>query len=521
MSKLKEIFTDSRVIFLVAVIIIAIFAINPRPYAKGVVIQSIDKNLTSQFQELNVDNERILKINSQPVEDIDDYYDILSEVPPGSQVMIETNKRIYTVNAGQNPMNLGLTVKNVPKSNIQLGLDLQGGTRVILKPEREVSSQELETIQASLKQRLNVYGLRDMVVRSASDLSGNQFVIVEIAGANEQEVRELLSQQGKFEAKIGNKTVFRGGDDITYVCMGDPQCSGIDQRAGCSQLQGGGSICRFMFTISLSPAAAARQANITKDLEVVTRDAGQYLDQPLDLYLDDELVDQLNIAADLKGKATTQIAISGSGQGASQQAAIENSLDNMKRLQTILVTGSLPVKMEMVSTDSISPTLGHEFAQNALLMGVVSILVVAGIVLYKYRKWVVAIPILIITWLEIFFIFGAAALFGGLLGWQIDVPSIAGIIISIGTGVNDQIVITDETLRGDTEETYSWKKKLKKAFYIVFGAYFTTIASMFPLLFAGAELLKGFAITSIIGLTIGVFITRPAFARIIRVLVKE
>ena len=52
-------------------------------------------------------------------------------------------------------------------------------------------------------------------------------------------------------------------------------------------------------------------------------------------------------------------------------------------------------------------------------------------------------------------------------------------------------------------------------------AFAATVAAMIPLLFAGAGLLKGFAITTIVGVTIGVFITRPAFAAMIEVLFEE
>ena len=62
---------------------------------------------------------------------------------------------------------------------------------------------------------------------------------------------------------------------------------------------------------------------------------------------------------------------------------------------------------------------------------------------------------------------------------------------------------------------------MKNAFFIIFAAYFAGVASMIPLMFAVAGLLKGFALTSIIGITIGVFITRPAFAAVAEQLHKE
>ena len=53
-----------------------------------------------------------------------------------------------------------------------------------------------------------MYGLSDIIVRSASDLAGEDYILIEIAGVSEEEIRELLARQGKFEAKIGNETVF-------------------------------------------------------------------------------------------------------------------------------------------------------------------------------------------------------------------------------------------------------------------------------------------------------------------------
>ena len=73
---------------------------------------------------------------------------------------------------------------------------------------------------------------------------------------------------------------------------------------------------------------------------------------------------------------------------------------------------------------------------------------------------------------------------------------------------------------GKTEETGDWKRNIKKAFFIIMAAYATTVVAMVPLLFAGAGLLKGFALTTIIGVSIGVFVTRPAYAATIRELLR-
>ena len=155
-----------------------------------------------------------------------------------------------------------------------------------------------------------------------------------------------------------------------------------------------------MFSISLSPEAARRQADITKDMKVVTEKDGNYLSEQLKLYLDDQEVDRLNVAADLKGRAVTEIAISGSGVGTTEQTAMFDALKNMKRLQTILITGSLPVKLTVVKIDNVSPFLGVQFLKNAVYMGLLATIAVALVIyireLYlgiRTYELVVAVPI--------------------------------------------------------------------------------------------------------------------------------
>jgi preprotein translocase subunit SecD len=391
---------------------------------------------------------------------------------------------------------------------------LEGGTRVLLKPLEEVSAEDMDIIISNLGERLNVYGLSDVIVRKASDLSGQEFIVVEMAGLTKEEVTSLVSQQGKFEAKIGNETVFVGGkNDITYVCR-SADCSGIDPRQGCRQFADGYN-CRFSFSIGLSPAAAERQAELTRNLAIVSEEGQHYLEKDIDLYLDDVAVDSLKIGAELRGRATTDIQISGSGTGRTQQEAMSDALKNMKRLQTILITGSLPVTLGIVKVDTLSPLLGKAFLDNALLVGMLALFAVATIIFLRYRRWIITLPIIVTLLSEVVLILGFAAL----VGWNLDLASLAGIIIVVGTGVDHLIIITDEVLRG--EVVYDWKKRIKNAMAIIMAAYFTTVVGMIPLWFAGAGLLKGFAFTTIAGISFGVLIVRPAYAAMIETLLKE
>lgn len=578
MSKAKKLFTNWRIIILIIFLVFALISIRPNPWNEGVAIRSVMKNSSAALAGIEspkpglspMSHEVIVAMNNKPINTIADYYAFVSELDINRTVTIKTNKKSYTlmtkgeylieelneteekiveetikVNETKNNetivvdkiinktitvpktkkiltgmQDIGLSIMQAPTTNIRKGLDLQGGTRVLLQPAEPIDDDMMSVIMDNLKQRLNVYGLTDVIVKEVRDKpallgEGNRYILVEIAGATEEEVKDLLAKQGKFEAKISETTVFRGGEDITYVCR-TAECSGIDPNRGCGKIEGG-MACNFMFSISLTPKAAQKQADATRDLAVEKREQGEYLSEPLQLFLDDKKVDQLNIAADLQGRAVTEIAISGSGAGASEQEAIVNALNEMKRLQTILITGSLPVKLNIVKTDNISPMLGVQFLKNAIFVGIIAILAVAAIIAIRYRYLKVAATMIIISVSEIFMLLGFAAL----VGWNMDLASIAGIIIAVGTGVDDQVVITDETLRKEAGHFGGWKQRLKRAFFIIMAAYVTTTVAMVPLIFAGAGLLKGFALTTIAGITIGVFITRPAFASIIQILVGE
>ena len=505
----------------------AVLAIQPHFWGNpGVSIRSVQHN--SSAANAGIDNpsakltplakEKIVALNGEKVDLPSDYYRLLAELPENKTVTLTTSKNTYSLLPAKNyqgEIDIGLKVSETAVSNLRKGLDLEGGTRVLLKPSEEISSQDFDSTIASLKERLNVYGLSDVTVRAASDLSGKDFILVEIAGVTEEEVKELLAKQGKFEAKIANQTVFFGGKkDITYVCR-SAECSGINPRQPCGQLSGGGYSCGFFFSISLSPEAAQRHASITAPLTVETEGSNQYLSQDLLLFLDDVEVDRLKIGAELKGRATTDIQISGSGAGRSRQEAMDNALQNMKKLQTVIITGSLPTKLEVVKFDTISPSLGREFLSNVILVGVLAITAVIVVIFLRYHRAKILIPMALTLISEIILILGFAAF----VGWNLDLASIAGIIVAAGTGVDHLVIITDETTKG--EVITDWKQRIKNAMAIVIGAYLTTLSGMLPLLWAGAGLLKGFALTTIAGLSFGVLIARPAYAAIVEELLKE
>ncbi|MDP3734230.1 MAG: hypothetical protein Q8R37_03295 [Nanoarchaeota archaeon] len=520
----KKLLLNWRVMLLLLFLLFSVIAIKPQIFGHdGVIIRHVSQN--SSAADAGLENpspttmssarEKILSLNRQEITSLQDYYSVVSAVEGNTTLRVETDRNTYTLLTtadSQGVVDLGLKVSDIPFTNLRKGLDLEGGIRVLLKPATEITADELEITIASLTERLNVFGLSDIVVRSASDLSGGKFILIEIAGVNEEEVKNLLARQGKFEAKIGNNTVFFGGkEDITYVCR-SAECSGIDPQRGCGRLADGSYACSFFFSITLSPEAAQRQAKATEKLTIVE---GSYLSEDLTLFLDDAEVDRLRIVSSLKGQAATSVQITGSGAGRTEAEAVTNSLSEMKRLQTIIITGSLPVKLDIVKFDTISPSLGKEFLNNIFIVGILALAAVIVVIFVRYRQLKVILPMVFCLLSELIMLLGFAAF----VGWNLDLAAIAGIIISIGTGVDHFIIITDETVKGAAET--DWKKRIKNAMFVVMGAYLTTIAGMLPLLWAGAGLLKGFALTTIAGVTFGVFVARPAYAVIIEHLLNH
>jgi len=519
--KFKAIFRSWKVWFLIVCLFLSVLAISPNFNTEGVSLNSIDDGSIASMAGMKNPNskegitsrERILEIDSKKIKNLQDYTSAVKSIPKGT-FRVKTDKAEYVLlNNASNE--LGITVSEVPSSNLRKGLDLQGGTRVMLKPEQKATEQEIKDVIDVMHSRLNVYGLSDLSIKPVSDLEGNNYVLVEIAGATPEEVRELVAKQGVFEAKIAEDVVFEGGKrDITFVCRESGTCSGISK---CGQTPDKNYGCRFEFQISLSPDAAKKHAEITKDLEINrTQSGSQILSKTLDFYLDGKLVDQLSISAELKGKEAKDILITGPGVGETQDEAIQDAINNQNKLQTILITGSLPTKMEIVKLDTVSPNLGEEFLNNAILVGALAVLAVMAVILIRYRKIKIMIPIGINLVSELIIVLGLAALFR----YNLDLAAIAGIIASIGTGVDDVVIISDEVINGE-KEGGNLKQRIKRAFFVILSAYALTVVAMLPLLKVGAGLLVGFALVTIAGVSVGVFITRPAFSAMVKALMEE
>jgi len=437
------------------------------------------------------------------------------------------------------------------KGRLKFGMDLVGGTRVLLEPEGNVSDATIQQILGTLQTRINVFGLKEARFQALKDVSGKSYVQIETSGAL-SDIEDLLARQGKFEGKISKSLKFSEGkikllnrtltysngtlavegtnykanesfalDGINFEILNLTESSADfyadvftspDIKSVCIQEQQGFCVSRvfrqtnnweFDFQVFITKAAAEKFAAATKDSPMSLENPG-YIEDKIILLLDDKVITDLNIAKSLAGQAYTEPVISG-GKPTQKEATAEKLT-----LQSILQSGALPVKVNIVRVDQISATLGQGFVYSAALAGFVAALAVSAVIFARYRKMKIVVPVILTTLSEVVIIFGAAAL----IGWTIDLSSIAGIIATVGTGVDAQIFIIDELLAGASAQALTFKQKLKRAFFMIFGSASTVIAAMLPLMVIGIGVMRGFAITTIIGVLIGIFVTRPAFSKI-------
>jgi len=360
--------------------------------------------------------------------------------------------------------------------NLHWGFDIQGGSRIILRPTNQ--SVSLEDVTSVLQNRLNVYGLRDIRVRGASDLQSS-LVVVEAAGLSEEDVQSLLASEGFFEGKINNVTIFTG-DDVRV------------DKAGI-QLQKRGNFYSYSIPVMLSPEAARKFAKAT---EALFPTGSGYLDKTLDLFIDGQPIDSLQISSDLRGREVPNAQVTGGAE------TRDEAVKRLNRMTAILMTGSIPTRLEIESIQRVSPILGSEFLRTTAIAALVAAALVAAVLYARYRNLDVVGAILFMSLSELIITLGVASF----INWELDLSAIAGLVIAIGTGVDQEIIMTDEILRGG-----SGKQRTKEAMFVIMATFGTMMAAMLPLAWIGAGAVRGFAVTTGIGIAVGYLVTRPSY----------
>jgi preprotein translocase subunit SecD len=143
---------------------------------------------------------------------------------------------------------------------------------------------------------------------------------------------------------------------------------------------------------------------------------------------------------------------------------------------------------------------------------IIAALAVGAVIFYRYREASIVLPMMAVNLSEIVILLGIMAA----IQYQLDLAAIAALIAVLGTGIDQLVIITDEVLHeGKVPSKQLYQKRLTRAIGIIMISAATVIIAMLPLALLDLSTLRGFAIITILGVLIGVLITRPAYGKII------
>jgi len=521
MEKIRRILRESRVWILLLLVILSIISI-PTFNPEGVQVSYVlpDSPFAGRLSEGDV----ITHMNGQRITSTEQYQEIFSGLALNDTISFKVDDAVQkaTVLESAGEPYIGVHITSSQSTNIDLGLDLQGGARVVLNPIPvegiNMTPELMDTTMEVLIARMNVYGLKNVVLRRVQDVEGNTFVSVEMAGEGSEKVVDIIKSVGKFELKLMNKTVLTG--EYIVPPIGEPQqdlTTGAWEVPFTLNAEGARLLQEEYVKIAPDNPETCTRAEDCDPQYACAINFGSGMCLPrIEMFLDNKNTFSAPPSQSLHATWLT-------GENYKNLRATSPTEDKARSVKVVLEAGRLPEtieRLDVISQDYVDPTLGKGFIRGALYAAIAAILAITIVVFIRYRKLKILLPILFVDISEIILIIGLA----GLINWSIDLPAIAGIIMVLGTAVDQQIVITDEVLAGKVSKSWSLNKQVKIAFQIVTIAVFTTIAAMAPLAypaFTGLYALRGFATVTILGVLIGLIITRPAYAKMAAILLQE
>jgi preprotein translocase subunit SecD len=188
--------------------------------------------------------------------------------------------------------------------------------------------------------------------------------------------------------------------------------------------------------------------------------------------------------------------------------------DQAKTLATEFTYGALPVKLDRLTVQTVSPTLGKASLQAGLISGLAGLILVMLYMIFYYRLLgLVVVAGLAVTGAALWAII---SIMGQTLGTTIDLAGIIGIIVSVGITVDSYIVyferLKDEARSGRTVRS-SVDRGFASAFRTVLAADAVSLLGAVILYFISVGPVKGFAlflgISTILDVVLTYFFTRP------------
>lgn len=372
---------------------------------------------------------------------------------------------------------LGVTALTSPTllKNQKFGLDLQGGFEVLYEVKsidgKEVTKDMVTSTYKTISKRIDVLGVSEPNII----VEGENRIRVGLAGIKDpNEARNILSQAASLTFRNTSDELLMTSD----VLKSGGAKVGQDEKG--------------------APAVALSVKDKDKFYEV-TKKISEQEDNRIVIWLDfDENStfekEQANCGSLSNSKC---LSVASVPQGFADDVIIQGNftLEEVENLVNLINSGSLPTKLEEIS----SKTVGAEFGEGSLektciagLVGITLIMVLMTII-YHFAGFIASVGIIIYTFLT----FLTFWLVGGVL----TLPGIAALVIGIGMAIDSCVIsfarIKDE-LKNGSKLNNAYKNGNKNAFSSIFDSNITTLLTALILFIFGESSVKGFATMLII-----------------------
>lgn len=414
-------------------------------------------------------------------------------------ITVEQTNDIYEI-AERMSKSLDVTVNVIDASNLEVhkvmtdeelkaAVESAGG--VYVSSSKGVGKTTAETVKRTLESKVNSLGTNDVHINTLTNINGvSQYVRIEMAGVDMETAQDIVGSQGLFEIRI-----VTAGNNSEHVLYGD---SVVSVQTPSRDMYG---VWGVGFTLDEEGANAFRDACI-KYGATTNPSAHEVM-----MFLDGETV----YSAPLSNELAVSISNSPVYSLSASTGAGDEGLQKAQELEVHLRAGALPVGVEIAGSGSSSAVLGDFFKIICVIAGIVALIAVAVLVYIRYRVPEIVLPMICTNMAEIIILLGISVFIQ-----QLDIAAIAALIAVLGTGIDQLVIITDDVMyEGIVPSKALYLKRLKRALGIIMTSAATAIIALFPLIVMDLSTLKGFAIISILGILIGVIITRPAYGKIV------
>jgi len=406
---------------------------------------------------------------------------------------------------------------NVSDAELEAALQEAGHGSGDITIRSGVTADTRDTMVEVLETRVQNTGFTGATV-SEVQVGDEWFIVVEAPGRNVDlaELRDVIQNRGVVEVVAHYPTDNQSGNGTGYDQQVALRADGITSVGNIESQEGSDG---YRFSVTLTQEAAPGYSDLMVETGIASNprcaysedtDPSQWGYCQLVVY-DNETVTGLGMNPGLGDQMENdQFA---------QQPTFEITTpdrQSAQEIRTSMQQGSLPATLDLGEDSSsyeIQPDQAQQFRSSSALTGLVAVLTVVLVVFLRYGNPRVAAPMSVTALSEVVILLGFAAA----IKMPIDLSHVAGFIAVVGTGVDDLIIIADEVLdEGDVSSGRVFDSRFRKAFWVIGAAAATTIIAMSPLAVLSLGELRGFAIITILGVLIGVFITRPAYGNILR-----